>query len=109
MSAGNYHISVRQVYETEAKLRVQIYLQLIMRSNKVGNILISQNEIYVNDSMWKVVNDVPHEFNVTVMEDDINDLDESTFPVLSHSMPNHSAHNLTSSDLHQIWHICRSC
>lgn len=51
MSAGNYHISVRQVYETEAKLRVQIYLQLIMRSNKVGNILISQNEIYVNDSM----------------------------------------------------------
>ena len=84
MSGGNYHVSVRQIFETESKLRAQAYLSLVLKSQKVGNIKITKSDVFYSDTDISEVSNAkyPSELNVVVDDDDIQELTEDVWPIL---------------------------
>lgn len=44
LSGGNYHISIRQIYETENKLRIQNILPVVLKSKEAGEIIITADD-----------------------------------------------------------------
>ncbi|KAF8791338.1 hypothetical protein HNY73_006224 [Argiope bruennichi] len=45
MSGGNYHISIRQLFETEKKIRIRSVLKLGISSKTFGQVLITNNNL----------------------------------------------------------------
>lgn len=45
MPGGNYHVTVRQIFVSEKKLRIQSVLPLIMKSDQLGEFTVSAQDV----------------------------------------------------------------
>lgn len=83
LAGSQYNVSIRQVFESEAKLRLQNSLPLVLNSNKFGLIEIKSFDISdVREE--KSANKIGEMFrDITVEEKDLNEV-ESVIPVLTY-------------------------
>lgn len=85
LAGSNYHISIRQLYESETKLRLQNYLPLKLKSQSFKNILVdSVNDDDVDDVLEpkQSVDSFLH-YNISVESDDIKNV-SNALPVLTY-------------------------
>ncbi|GFX08422.1 transposable element P transposase [Trichonephila clavipes] len=83
LSGSQYLISIRQLYEIEAKLRMQNFLPLTMVSNTYGQ--LNLKDIHLKDSGNEnpLESSVLHNFNITLSEKDFRDA-QPYLPVLTY-------------------------
>ncbi|GFX01443.1 transposable element P transposase [Trichonephila clavipes] len=83
LSGSQYLISIRQLYEVEAKLRMQNFLPLTLVSNTYGQ--LNLKDIHLEDSYNKnpLESSVLHNFNITLSEKDFLDA-QPYLPVLTY-------------------------
>ncbi|KAJ3661688.1 hypothetical protein Zmor_006075 [Zophobas morio] len=85
MAGGQYKISIRQVFESENKLRMQSITPLILKSKTYGEFQITPED--PPDEVFRDTNEDPLVSvtlitNCLVSDDDLNDIDDNTWPVL---------------------------
>ncbi|GFS96648.1 transposable element P transposase [Trichonephila clavipes] len=83
LSGSQYLISIRQLYEVEAKLRMQNFLPLTLVSNTYGQ--LNLKDIHLEDSFNEnpLESSVLHNFNITLSEKDFSDA-QPYLPVLTY-------------------------
>ncbi|GFT13566.1 transposable element P transposase [Trichonephila clavipes] len=83
LSGSQYLISIRQLYEVEAKLRMQNFLPLTLVSNTYGQ--LNLKDIHLEDSCNEnpLESSVLHNFNITISEKDFHDA-QPYLPVLTY-------------------------
>lgn len=87
LSGGNYHISIRQIYETENKLRIQNILPVVLKSKEAGEIIITADDNFDDITANNVIcnNTIISSFlSITANEDNIDEIDEDTWPLLNY-------------------------
>ncbi|XP_035232254.1 uncharacterized protein LOC118204042 [Stegodyphus dumicola] len=83
LAGSQYLISVRQIFESESKLRMQNFQPLSLRSVARGNILIDCiGEDCVTDDNSNVL-DLCSEFNINISENDFQNI-QNVLPVLTY-------------------------
>lgn len=96
MSGGNYHISLRQICETENKIRLQNILPVILHSSEAGEITVSVNDVF--DDVISADNNLASTSASTSIpffttdDADIDSIDDETWPLL-HYIGGYSAHS----------------
>lgn len=92
LAGSNYNISIRQVYDTETKLRMQSILPLVLKSESVGEFSLSFFDgKHWDDNADQISLDSSfHDFNIT-SEDVINT--QSFLPILTY-ISGYAAHKL---------------
>ncbi|GFX73991.1 transposable element P transposase [Trichonephila clavipes] len=82
LSGSQYLISIRQLYEVEAKLRMQNFLPLTLVSNTYGQ--LNLKDIHLEDSCDEnpLESSVLHNFNIKLSEKDFHDA-QPYLPVLT--------------------------
>ncbi|GFW19621.1 transposable element P transposase [Trichonephila clavipes] len=83
LSGSQYLISIRKLYEVEAKLRMQNFLPLTLVSNTYGQ--LNLKDIHLEDSCNEnpLESSVLHSFNITLSEKDFHDT-QPYLPVLTY-------------------------
>ncbi|XP_049774363.1 uncharacterized protein LOC126162092 [Schistocerca cancellata] len=83
LCGGNYHVSLRQVFETEQKLRAQSMFSLVLRSKVVGDVVIKTTDIFSTHTQIQGLKEtsIPEFLNVAV-DENVDGIDENTWPLL---------------------------
>ncbi|GFU07269.1 transposable element P transposase [Trichonephila clavipes] len=83
LSGSQYLISIRQLYEVEAKLRMQNFLPLTLVSNTYGHLNLKDIHLEGSCNENPLESSVLHNFNLTLSEKDFRDA-EPYLPVLTY-------------------------
>lgn len=94
LSGSQYHVSVRQIFESEGKLRMQSALPLILKSHEFGDVILDSKKI--NDYMMdffnsnenlseNCTNEIPVFFSTLYIDDDeIDMLPDHLWPIITY-------------------------
>lgn len=88
-AGAQYHVSIRQIFETESKLRMQSVLPMFLKSQKFGDLNIDfktsiSNEFIANDN-FDMNNLLISLKNACIIDDtDINNINKDTWPLISY-------------------------
>ncbi|XP_055928711.1 uncharacterized protein LOC129959843 [Argiope bruennichi] len=82
MAGAQYHVSLRQVFESENKLRMHCILKICLKSNKHGNLELFREAVGENwEEFEKSISEKLPVFNILLTEEDFKK-SEDVLPVL---------------------------